>query len=472
MITIKKNFVADIYGGLGKNDNGEQPVNFQSEPRPLFVYFRGSIYLSIDNGPAVFPAQMAAASIPGGPYHVIYPNMITAQFQTYEQAAKIAGAWDGTTWQSKVPPILDLEYDPGPKPRKAPPTWDYWHPRGAGWANQVKKWLDLAEQTFKVRPWIYTSRNYANVLNGWFGPPAWVKDYQFIVAWYPFSPDAFDLATIPAQFIPAGVPRSNVIGFQYFAKGRGLGFAYNDLNEMADSIAALFTPAPAPAPAPQPEPGPLPAPVPAPIPIPAPARPLYNIAIRPDEWDKQPPPPKIASFDIIGGRGITTKLQIGPNEVKFIKSIVIPSLKVDNRVTWKWASSAGIRSGITIYYSNNPLTGTWWWGIGLMGSKPGSPRQFCLIEHFDPGKPYQYVSGIPYQPSGDYSAYTPDKRPEFWFLCYTIYPSGKILQESHNGLTFLMPFWDVDSGFKLSDDAAKFGGWIDSGVFVGPHVSP
>lgn len=222
---------------------------------------------------------------------------------------------------------------------------------------------------------------------------------------------------------------------------------------------------------------PKPAPPPPPSPPPAPAN-LYDVKIRTLEWLEQPAPPSVASFAIVGGRGITMWLEIGPREVEFIRSIVIPEKHVNNDLLWKWASGAGERMGITVYYGNDPARGTWRWGIGLMSSFPGAPRQYAKIEHYDPARAYQFVSGIPYRSDGDYSAWTPERAPWAWFLCHSVYPAddenpnGHLLQESHNGLVFLMPYFQAGTGFRQSawegeDDGP---GWIKTSCFLGPHT--
>lgn len=200
---------------------------------------------------------------------------------------------------------------------------------------------------------------------------------------------------------------------------------------------------------------------------PSPPSNLYSIAIRNVEWFDQPPP-NPASFAILG-QGITTWLEIGPAEVDFIRSVKIPSQGVDNNILWKWAA----QDRGTIYYSPDSIAGTWRWGIGLMSSVIGR-RQYVRIENFNPNNPTQHVSGIPYQSDGDYSAYTPDKHPEMWLFCPTIYPDGHLGWGSHavGGIEyiFLMPYFQMGTGFKGSSDAVKFGGWFNTDCFVGKHI--
>lgn len=210
---------------------------------------------------------------------------------------------------------------------------------------------------------------------------------------------------------------------------------------------------------------------PLPAPPPAPSN-LYDIKIRTVEWLDQPAPTP-GSFAIIGGRGQQNWIRLGSNEIGFIRSIKIPALLVDNDVLWKWAAQdAG-----TIYIRRDDVAMTADWVVGLMSSMSGHPRQFCQLESpLDLAKPYQRVSGIPYQTNGDYSAFTPDKHPEFWFFCPTVYPptdtqpNGYLGWTSHNNLIFYMPFFDARTFPKKSSDAALFGGLIATNVFVGPHI--
>lgn len=198
---------------------------------------------------------------------------------------------------------------------------------------------------------------------------------------------------------------------------------------------------------------------------------LYNIAIRNVEWFDQPPP-NPGSFAILG-QGITTWLEVDSAMQALIRSVKIPSQGVDNNLLWKWATVAGTQNGQTIYYGNDPTNNTWRWGIGLMSSVVGR-RQYVAVENFDASKPTQHVLGIPYQSNGDYSAYTPDKHPEMWLYCPTIYPDGHIGWGSHavGGIEyiFLMPYFQMGTGFKGSSDAVKFGGYFNTDCFVGPHV--
>lgn len=204
---------------------------------------------------------------------------------------------------------------------------------------------------------------------------------------------------------------------------------------------------------------------------------LYDLKIRTVEWLEQPAPPAIGSFAILGGRGVDCWLEVDKAMEKFVRSIKIPALHVDNDLLWPWATGHDFTGiGKTVYYGYDAATGTRKWGIGLMSSFPGYARQFCKLEKpLDPGEKFQHVLGIPYQASGDYSAWTPDKHPEVWFACYSIYPpkegfpNGYLGPESHNDMLFLMPFFQAGTGYKLSGSAKEYGGWIATSCFYGPH---
>lgn len=242
-----------------------------------------------------------------------------------------------------------------------------------------------------------------------------------------------------------------------------LGRVFVDSVDVTNVAHMHVTPIAIPAPPEPPEP-------PAP---PAPATNLYDIKIRTIEWFDQPAPvpPNPGSFAIIGGRGQQNWLRLGKAEIAFIRSIKYPAMFVDNNALWNWAATdAG-----TVYIHRDDAAGIVDWPIGLMSSCAGQLRQYCAIDKFDPSAPYQKVLGIPYQANGDYSAFTPDKTPWFWFFCPTIYPvskgfpNGRLGWTSHNNLIFLMPFFQAGTGFKLSADAAKFGGMIATSCFLGPH---
>lgn len=117
-----------------------------------------------------------------GLYHFFHPNDLQSQINTFFTVSQEAGGWDGQNWLFEIPPILDVEYTPPPKDKKAP--------RGDALAYQVKYLLDAFEGLTKLKPMIYTGKYYWANLNNRLGqPPKWTKDYALWLSAYPNNPD-------------------------------------------------------------------------------------------------------------------------------------------------------------------------------------------------------------------------------------------------------------------------------------------
>lgn len=163
-----------------------------------------------------------------GAFHFFVPNNVQPQIDIYMQQMETVGF-------DKLPPFLDLEYDPGPWPNGM---------RGEQLADQVKFWLDGVEQRAGKRPIIYTNANYWSFT--FFDPtgkknpdnvqaPSWTNDCRLWLGWYP---DQVDVWNSP----PVGVKRVWPSGFaewvmwQYAANGRSNGYPANDLNIISQAF--------------------------------------------------------------------------------------------------------------------------------------------------------------------------------------------------------------------------------------------
>jgi len=79
--------------------------------------------------------------------------------------------------------------------------------------SEALQWLQHVERETGIRPIIYSSRVIIQaVLNGMLAP-SWFADYFWWCAGYPPDPDQF--LSIPAWYIPPGVPQHKVAGWQY-----------------------------------------------------------------------------------------------------------------------------------------------------------------------------------------------------------------------------------------------------------------
>lgn len=93
----------------------------------------------------------------------------------------------------------------------------------------VIQFVDHVERETGIQPIVYSSAEIIRQILRGASPPAWFKDVKWWIAGYPNDPDPF--TEIPDYYIPAGVPRENVIAWQYSEKGRWNGIPGNvDLN--------------------------------------------------------------------------------------------------------------------------------------------------------------------------------------------------------------------------------------------------
>lgn len=137
---------------------------------------------------------------PFGPYHFL------TMFQKAEDQVQWlrACAPDATP----LPPILDAEQHIYEPPNSAIPLYRK--------QTHVHNWLLAAEQTFGRKPLIYTGGYWwkDNI-----GDVPWAKDYQYIIAAYLFYkmpiPTTFNPYWPGPRILPPGVPRENVIAWQY-----------------------------------------------------------------------------------------------------------------------------------------------------------------------------------------------------------------------------------------------------------------
>lgn len=117
-----------------------------------------------------------------GLFHFYRPHDLERQIEVFFTVASEAGAWDGRNWLLEIPAILDVEYTPNPKDKKAP--------RGNALAYEVKYMLDAFENKIGMKPMIYTGKYYwANLFNALGQPPKWCMDYPLWVSAYPDNPE-------------------------------------------------------------------------------------------------------------------------------------------------------------------------------------------------------------------------------------------------------------------------------------------
>lgn len=210
---------------------------------------------------------------------------------------------------------------------------------------------------------------------------------------------------------------------------------------------------------------PPPSPTPTPGPAPVPDRPgeLMDLKVRRTEYMKLPPL-TVGSFAQLGGRGQDNWLELGRAEIRFIQNWV------HNADLWNWAAS---EHG-DIYTARDDAAGTVKWPFVLMSSCFGQPRQFARVgpAFTDRAGTWRRVYGIPFQANGDYSEFTPDKYPEYFLWCPTIYPDDHVGWESHNGMLFIIPVFDAATwpDSLKSGSAKDYGGAVDADIFLGPHT--
>lgn len=199
-------------------------------------------------------------------------------------------------------------------------------------------------------------------------------------------------------------------------------------------------------------------------------------------WDSRYVPD--GSFSMIGGRSPSNWLQIEPSVFRMIYSIH------DNLDLQKWSASEIGK----LYTGWDGVSEVMRWPIILISST------YTDIQHVRVLKIEQRIFGgdgliaqlinrvarktlignyrdaalidvIPYQSSGDYSAYMPDKHPEYWLWAYTDYKDGGY-GPSHTmpdgrALTFRMPLFNPLTFPKISTTAQGIGGfWVDARVLA------
>lgn len=217
-------------------------------PRPALVIAKASEYKWPDRLFTTHAANMKAFGAPMSAYHFFHADDVPAQVNTYLEQCRKGGLFADGKWTAQIPPILDAEYAPPKPPRKKPKGYKA-PPQGAALAAQYKAWLDGVEAATGVKPIIYTSQNYWSYTLDWLGrPPAWTRDYQLWLAYYPDRPQDFSGPT--AGMLPKGWLLDDVIMWQYDEAGRLEGIPYDgvDLNwikkSWLESIAPTEPPEP------------------------------------------------------------------------------------------------------------------------------------------------------------------------------------------------------------------------------------
>ena len=192
------------------------------------------------------------------------------------------------------------------------------------------------------------------------------------------------------------------------------------------------------------------------------------------------------SFSMIGGRGADNWIRLEDAESELILNVP------PNRALEQWAFTPAM--GRIYTYADDPDNDGDYesarWPVILISSTftdiqrvrvlKIEQRQFLTpLGNFIKrtlgvvvGAIYQaaaLIDSIPYQASGDYSAFMPDKHPEYWLSAWTDYKSSPpTYGPSHNEFTFRMPLFNPSTFPTISGSARDIGGfWVDARV-LGP----
>ena len=183
--------------------------------------------------------------IPFSVFHFFEPDDISTQVNNYIAVCTRIGIFKDGVWLSKLPPCLDLEYEPKTQ----------FSVVGTELANQVQVWMTLVEQITGVRPILYSSVNYLYfcyapiywtryVENGvvkyaWLHgssstPPIWAGSYSGWFSEYPSNPDIQEIL----DNIPEGWEwGKNILYWQYTDNGIISGLSSKiDLNKFSGNF--------------------------------------------------------------------------------------------------------------------------------------------------------------------------------------------------------------------------------------------
>ncbi len=183
---------------------------------------------------------------------------------------------------------------------------------------------------------------------------------------------------------------------------------------------------------------------------------LYSLKTR-EEFGAMP---HDGSFTRLWGRGQAFTVTVDKAFIKFIKSIY------PNDILWDWATIP--INNVRIFTFRDDDNNTVRVPIILLSSiidKNGNVVR-SIVKVIETSKDGRMVKldAIPYQRSGDYSAFRPELKPWLWQEAYTDYRDGTYgCSHTKNGVdyTFKYPLLDCSSGFKASAEVKAVGGfWI------------
>lgn len=211
--------------------------------RPAMIIARAGYGYRVDTYFHEHMEQARALGIKRGMYHYFYAVPLkprqTAAECVGDQAEAFVKLLREVGWTPDEPIFLDWETAGNEKA-----------PVGYGLQRLIKQWLDHVERLTGVKPGIYSRKDQLDRMAAWGVMPAWIKDYDIWLAWYPNDPDKFsEIPKENTKIYPKYLDR--IAMWQYSEEGRigGMKPVHNyDMNMIypwyAEKIGLTTPPAP------------------------------------------------------------------------------------------------------------------------------------------------------------------------------------------------------------------------------------
>lgn len=182
----------------------------QATERPAMIIARAGYGYKVDAYYHEHMRQAKALGIKRGMYHYFYAVPLKGKQSAAEcvgdQAEAFVQLLHEADWTPDEPIFLDWETAGNERA-----------PLGYGLQKLFRQWLDHVQRLTGIVPGVYSRKDQLDRLSAWGSMPAWIKEHDMWLAWYPYQPDTatFDKAN---KFFPQYLDR--VAMWQYSDDGR------------------------------------------------------------------------------------------------------------------------------------------------------------------------------------------------------------------------------------------------------------